>query len=544
MVIGLPGAGASLRSVATRTGANVQHTRHASREVVASPHHLASATGAAVLRDGGNAVDAAVATNLVLAVATPYFCGAGGDLFALVAEPDGQVHGLASAGRTPAGLTLDHVRSVLPEPTPAKLPDVGPLPVTVPGAVAGWHALLDGHGTRSFASLAAPAIRYARDGVPVGPTGRGAFERAARRYVGQPSWDRAFGTVAATGVLLQPALADFLEAVAQDGPGALYGGVLGEQLVAFLSDEGSPMSLEDLAGHEVSEVEPMATAYGDLEVLELPPPTQGVTALQALGVADRLRRRHDGHDTDEVDRVHLQVEAVRAALVDREAHVADPSRMLVDPASLVTDGRLDELAAAVDLDRAAAWPPATPRPGGTAYLCAADEEGRTISLIQSNFMGFGSGLVSPAGVALQNRAAGMRLDASHPDRVGPGVVPMHTLVPALARRDGEVVLTFGTMGGDGQPQTHLQVLDRLRRGVDLQPALADWRFLVQPDDGLVVVEGRAPTAVVDGLRHRGHEVHVVEDWSSLLGHAHAIQRTPHGWAAATDPRAAGAVVGA
>lgn len=522
----------------------MQHTRHTSREVVASPHHLASATGAAVLRDGGNAVDAAVATNLVLAVVTPCFCGVGGDLFALVAEPDGRVHGIASAGRTPAGLTLDHVRDHLPAPTPARLPDVGPLPVTVPGAVAGWHALLDAHGTRSFGTLATDAVRLARDGVPVGPTGRGAFDRAARRYVGQPSWDRAFGTVAETGLLRQPALAAFLETVAEDGPAALYGGALGEDLVAFLGDVGSPMALADLAGHEVQQVQPMATAYGDLEVLELPPPTQGVTALQALGVADRLRRRHAGHDGDEVDRVHLQVEAVRAALVDREAHVADPSRMQVDPAALVAEDRLDALAAGVDLDRAADWPPVTPRPGGTAYLCAADRDGRSVSLIQSNFMGFGSGLVTPAGVALQNRAAGMRLDETHPDRVGPGVVPLHTLVPALARRDGEVVLTFGTMGGDGQPQTHLQVLDRLRRGAELQAALADWRFLVQPDDGLVVVEGRAPTAVVDGLRHRGHEVHVVDDWSSLLGHAHAIQRTPHGWAAASDPRAEGAVIGA
>jgi gamma-glutamyltranspeptidase/glutathione hydrolase len=269
-----------------------------------------------------------------------------------------------------------------------------------------------------------------------------------------------------------------------------------------------------------------------------------VTALQALGTADRLRRLHPTHDEDAALRVHLQVEAVRAALVDRDAHVGDPLRMHVKPAALVAPGRLDELAAGVDPARAGAWPPATPQPGGTAYLCAADREGRSISLIQSNFMGFGSGLVAPFGVVLQNRAARLRLDPSAVDAVGPSVVPLHTLVPALARRDGQVVLTLGTMGGDGQPQTHLQVLDRLRRGQDLQTALAGWRFLVQPDDGLVVVESRAPDAVVQGLRDRGHEVHRIEAWSSLLGHAHAIQRTGGGWAAASDPRSEGGVVGA
>lgn len=525
------------------TEALVQHTRHFPQGAVASPHHLASAAGGAVLRDGGNAVDAAVAANLVLAVVTPYMCGAGGDLFALVAEPDGAVHGLASAGRTPAGLTLDAVRAALPEPHAGTLPDLGPLPVTVPGAVAGWHELLERHGTMGFGRLATDAIRLAEDGFPVSPTGTGAFVRSRERYAGIPSWQAAFGHVETDTLLRQQALAGFLRTIADQGPAALYGGELGQQLVAFLQAEGSSMSVADLAAHEVVSVVPLTTTYGDLEVLELPPPTQGVTALQALGVADRLRRRHEDHDADEALRVHLQVEAVRGAMVDRDAHVADPDRMRVEPGTLVTPARLDQLAGAVDPGRAADWPPATPAPGGTAYLCAADADGRTISLIQSNFMGFGSGLVAPFGVALQNRGAQLSLDPGHVNAVAPSVRPLHTLIPALARRDGQVVLTFGTMGGDGQPQTHLQVLDRLRRGERLQDALAAWRFMVQPADGLVVVESRAPAWVVEGLRTRGHEVHVVGAWESLLGHAHAIARTDEGWAAASDPRSEGGVVG-
>jgi gamma-glutamyltranspeptidase len=521
----------------------VQLTRVHPRGVVASPHHLASAAGVGVLRAGGNAVDAAVAANAVLGVVTPYHCGPGGDLFAIVAEPDGALHALESAGRTPEGMTLESVRAALPEPHPTRVPDTGALSVTVPGAVAGWAALLERHGRLELGRVLEDAIRLAADGVEVSEYAGRAFERSRTRFAGMLSWQAAFGDVHAGGLLRQPGHAAFLRDVATDGPGVLYGGRRGEELAAFLAGEGSAMTLADLAAHEVVDVAPMSTTFGDLEVLELPPPTQGVTALQSLGVADRLRREDDRHDRDEVHRVHLQVEAVRGAMVDRDTHVTDPDRMRVEPHALVTDARLDALAAAVDRERAAAHPPATPTPGGTAYLCAADDEGRTISLINSNFMGFGSGLVAPFGVTLQNRGAQLSLDPDHVNVVAPGTRTLHTLIPAVARREGEVVLTFGTMGGDAQPQIHLQLLDALRRGAHLQQALAAWRWTVQPGDGLVVVEGRAPKEVVDGLRHRGHEVHVVGDWEGLMGHAHAIERTPHGWRAGSDPRSEGAATG-
>lgn len=521
----------------------MRHTRTFPRGVVASPHHLASAAGADVLRAGGTAVDAAVAAAAVLGVVTPYHCGPGGDLFAIVAEPDGAHHAIESAGRTPAGMTLDGVLATMPAPHPARVPDTGALSVTVPGAVAGWGALVERYGRFELGRVLEDAIRLAADGVEVSPHAAGVFDRARTRHAGMPSWQAAFGDVRAGGLLRQPEHAAFLRDVAADGPGVLHGGHRGEQLVEFLADEGSTMTLDDLAGHAVVDVEPLVTTHGDLEVLELPPPTQGVTALQALGVADRLQRDEPDHDVDRVQRVHLQVEAVRGALVDRDRYVTDPDRMTVDPAALVDPARLDALAAAVDRRRAGDHPPATPTPGGTASLCAADDEGRSVSLICSNFMGFGSGLVAPFGVALHNRGAQLSLDPDHVNVVAPRTRTLHTLVPALARRDGSPVLTFGTMGGDGQPQTHLQLLDRLRRGASVQDAIAAWRFVVQPADGLVVVEGRAPKEVVDGLRERGHELHVVDDWAAIAGHAQVIRRTAHGWRAATDPRTEGAVVG-
>ncbi len=521
----------------------MQLTRTFPRGVVASPHHLASASGAAVLRAGGTAVDAAVAANAVLGVVTPYHCGPGGDLFAIVVEPDGRLHALASAGRTPAAMTLESVLAALPPPHPGRVPDTGAPSVTVPGAVAGWAALLDGHGRFELGRLLEDATRFAEEGIEVSGYAAAALARSRTRFAGEPSWQAFFGGLREGSRWRQPAHAAFLRDVADEGPSTLYGGRRGEELVAFLAANGSTMTLADLADHEVVTVEPLATRVGDLEVLELPPPTQGVTALQALGVAERLRRDDGRHDADVVHRTHLQVEAVRGAMVDRDRHVTDPDHMVVDPAALVAPSRLDALAAAVDRERAAAHPPATPAPGGTAHICAADDEGRSVSLIQSNFMGFGSGLVAPFGVAMQNRGAQLSLDPDHVNVVAPRKQPLHTLIPAVARHDGDPVLVMGTMGGDGQPQTHVQVVDRLRRGAHLQQAIAAWRWMVEPADGLVVVEGRAPRSVVDGLRDRGHEVHVVGDWAARLGHAHAVERTDHGWRAATDPRAEGSVVG-
>jgi gamma-glutamyltranspeptidase / glutathione hydrolase len=521
------------------------------RGTVASPHHLASAEGARVLAAGGNAVDAAVAANLVLAVVTPYHCGVGGDLLAIV--HDGEATGVLSVGRMPAGATPDAVRAAMdaghggPVALPGTdgMPTFGALPVSVPGAAAGWQHLLDRWGSRSFGDVAAGAVALAAEGFPVSAQAAGHVDRARRVLADQPGWSDTFSPMRAGERFVQADLAATLRALADDGPGAIHGGAIGERIVEVLGAHGSTMTTADLAAHAVREVAPLAGRYRDRTVLELPPPTQGVTALTALGVLDRLTPRSD----DEAPLAwHHEVEAVRFALRDRQAHVGDPRTMRVDAADLYASDRLDGLAAAIADDRAAELDLGRPAPGGTAYLCAADRDGLVVSLIQSNFVGFGSGVVVPgAGFGLHDRGAHLRLSPVDPDApnvLAPGVEPLHTLIPAMTLHDGRPDLVFGTMGGDGQAQIHAQLLRRIvDAGQDLQDAIDAPRFVVDLTDGTVVVEGRAPGTVIDGLRGRGHVVRVTGGYDHGAGHAHAIRARPAGFEGASDPRCEGAVTG-
>jgi gamma-glutamyltranspeptidase / glutathione hydrolase len=516
---------------------------------VATPHHLASSAGQAVLATGGNAVDAAVAANLALAVLTPYHCGVGGDLLAIVW--DGTPHGIASIGRAPAGATPDAIRRAIAEghgdpsvslPGTAGMPTFGALPVTVPGATAGWFELLDRWGSRSFGALAETAVGYAQHGFPVSPHAAAYPERARRVLETQPGWAASYGRMRAGERFVQWELADTLHTLADDGPGALYGGPLGERVAATLQAHGSTMTSDDLAAHRVGDPEPLRGRFRDAEVLELPPPTQGVTALTALGILDAIGERLPD---DAGLATHLQVEAVRAALADRQQHLADPETMLVAPADLLAPARLDDIAAWIDHERAGAWPPARPAPGGTAYLCAADRGGLLVSLIQSNFVGFGSGVVVPGtGIGLHDRGAHFSLDAADPNVIAPGKRPMHTLIPALALRDGEPWTVFGTMGGDGQAQIHTQLLAAmLDGGADPQAAVDRPRWIVDVADGAVEVEADADPALADGLRRRGHTVREVPARSHGAGHAHAIQVASAGYLGGSDPRCEGAIVG-
>ncbi|MEX1179038.1 MAG: gamma-glutamyltransferase family protein [Nitriliruptor sp.] len=525
------------------------------RGAVASPHHLASNVGARVLADGGNAVDAAVAANLVLAVVTPYHCGVGGDLLALVHE--GGTTGVASVGAMPGGASPAAIRAAIDAghgsatslPGTDGMPTFGALPVTVPGAVAGWAHLLERWGTRTFGSLARPAIDLAADGFPVSPHGAAYVARSRTSLADQPGWEATYGSMRGGRRFVQPDLATTLRLIADDGPDAFYRGPLGERTVEILQAHGSTMTADDLAAHRVEEVAPLRGRFRDRTVLELPPPTQGVTALTALGILDR-RPPRPGDDRDEAGARawHDEVEAVRLALRDRQLHLGDPRTMRTDVDELLAPARLDALAAGIDHDRAATIDLARPSPGGTAYLCAADGEGRLVSLIQSNFVGFGSGVVVPgAGFGLHDRGAHLRLDGApgEPNVVAPGVRPMHTLIPGMALdAEGRADLVFGAMGGDGQAQTHAQLLRRWEdAGQDLQSGIDAPRFTVDVGDGSVAVEGRAPREVLEGLRRRGHTVREVGPFEHLSGHAHALRRTQEGYEGASDPRCEGAVVG-
>ncbi|MFN8036180.1 MAG: gamma-glutamyltransferase family protein [Acidimicrobiia bacterium] len=506
------------------------------RTAVATPHYLASAAGAGVLARGGNAVDAAVAANITLAVVAPYTCGPGGDLFAIV--HDGAPQGYLGSGRSAVGDSRDALIALEPD---GSMPVLGARAVAVPGAVDGWFALLERWGTRSFGELAADAHRYATDGFEVPErTARDMFEGFVGIYGESSSWFGGYGSVRPGTRLHQPDLARTLELLATDGPDAYYRGAIAEAIADTVQAEGGRMTVDDLRNHRGEWTAPLSASFRDVTVYELPPPTQGVTALEALRIADRFPRRTDGPD-----RQHLLVEAVKQSLADRDEFVSDPGHMRTPAGALITDEWVASRRSRIDPTRALRPVVGRPQQGGTAYLCAADGDGLLVSLIQSNFLAFGSGVrVRGWGINLNNRASSFNLDPTSVNVFAPGKRPMHTLVPAFATRDGRPWLVFGTMGADAQTQVHVQLLTRLLDDrADVQEAIDAPRWRVEPGRWGVTVERRADGRVVDGLRTRGHEVTVSGSYDSGMGHAHAIEVVPAGYAAAGDPRADGAALG-
>jgi gamma-glutamyltranspeptidase / glutathione hydrolase len=515
---------------------------------IATPHYLATRAGRDVLAAGGNAVDAAVAANLVLAVVTPYHCGVGGDLLAMV--HDGRDHGVVSAGSAPAGATRDAVLEAIEAghgdpatalPGTQGMPSFGALPVTVPGAVAGWFHLLDRFGTRSFGTLMAAAVELAEHGFVVSEHAAGLLAGGRRALEDQPGFAETYGPMRAGARFVQPELAATLRELAHHGPGHLHGGPLGGRVAEVLQRHGSTMTVADLAAHAVEEVAPLRGRYRGMEVLELPPPTQGLTALTALGLLELLG---DRLPADPADTLHLQIEAVRLATADRQEHLADPQAMEATAAELLAPQRLAAMAADIDPETATPGHVGRPAPGGTAYLCAADADGLLVSLSQSNFRGFGSGVVVPgAGFALHDRGAHFSLAESDPNVIAPGKRPMHTLIPAMALRDGEPWLVFGTMGGDAQPQIHVQLLGRLLdQELDPVAALAAPRFVVDVGDGRVGLEPGADPGLAAALARRGHEI-VQLSPASAAGHAHLLELSTEGLRGASDPRTEGGVSG-
>jgi gamma-glutamyltranspeptidase/glutathione hydrolase len=503
--------------------------------VVATPHYLASSAGFAVLASGGNAIDAAVAANLTLGVVTPYLCGYGGDLLALV--HDGTAHAYRGIGRAPAGASVAGVRERAGTDV---MPILGAHTVTVPGAIDGWFALLDRWGTRSFGDLARTARAYAEDGFELTTKAAQLLRGCRRMYRTFPEWCAAYDGVAPGALLRQPALARLLDTIAADGPDGYYRGLPAEAIAETLQAAGAAMTADDLAAHRGAWVEPLRAGFRGVEVLELPPPTQGVTALEAMRVVDGLDLPVDGPD-----RHHLLIEAVKLALCDRDEHVGDPDVMRVEPQALLADEWVAERRARIDPSRALRPQPHPGPDGGTAYLCAADADGLLVSLIQSNFTAAGSGVhVAEWGINLQNRGSSFRLDDDHVNAIGPRKLPMHTLIPAMATRDGAPWLVFGTMGGHGQAQTQLQVLTRmLGDGDDPQQAISAPRWSVDPGSWWVTAESRFDHGWLRALGDRGHALRLGWDHDDGMGHAHAIELTDTGYRAGSDPRAEGCALG-
>lgn len=505
------------------------------RAAVVTPHYLASAAGAATLADGGNAVDAIIAANLALGVVAPYFCGYGGDLFAIVW--DGELSGYLGSGRSPASASVESIKS---RNGHDHMPIFGPDTVTVPGAVAGWFEILERWGTREFGELATFALRYAREGFEITRGAEIAIEQSKQMYRGFDAWNAVYGSLTLGSWVEQPALARTIETLAADGPDAYYRGPIGEGIAATVQQGGGELTMADLAAHRGEWCDPLRAAYRGVEIAELPPPTQGVTALEALRILDGCVMPPPGPE-----REHLLIEVVKQAMADRDAWVADPDAMSHPPASMLGDDWVDARRGAIDPGRASVPDAEAPKPGDTAYLCAADSEGLLVSLIQSNFLHCGSGVHVPEwGINLNNRGFSFTLDASKGNVFGPAKRPMHTLIPAMALSDGEPSLVFGSMGGDAQVAVHVQLLTQIiDDGADPSDALGAPRWRVDQGSWRVRAEDSFDDGTIAGLRARGHDVHKTPLFDSGMGHAHAIWFGTNGYGAAFDPRCEGAALG-
>ncbi len=513
--------------------------------MVTSPHHLASLAGLDVLKDGGTAVEAAVATAAALAVVYPHMTGIGGDGFWIISEPDGRVHAIDACGGAAQTATLALYGGM------SVIPWRGALAAnTVAGTVSGWDAALRSDaGTLTLSRLLRDAIHYAEAGVAVT---RGGAEIAATKG---PELRGLPGAYAATfepdgrplregEVLCQPALARTLSAIAAGGCREFYDGALARSIAADLNRLGSPVSDQDLSNHRATRPTALSVLVKDARLFNTAPPTQGLASLLILALSDRLAVG----EVESFDYVHGLVEATKQAFLIRDTHVGDPAYMTLDPQALLDDGEtLDAIASRIDLARALPWPH-IPADGDTVWFGAADARGQVVSCIQSTYFEFGSGVVLPeSGIVWQNRGASFRLAETGWNTLKPFRKPFHTLNPALARFDDGRVMAYGTMGGEGQPQTQAAVFSRYARfGVPLQEAVSRPRWLLGRTWGeestSLKIESRFDPSLINALVAAGHQVETMPAFTSVMGHAGAIVRHPNMLLeGATDPRSDGMV---
>ncbi len=525
------------------------------RGMVATSQPLAVAAGLEILDAGGNAADAAVATAAALNVTEPTSTGIGGDAFALYYEAaSGRVSALNGSGRAPAALTIERLAG---EGIEGEIPRFHAHSVTVPGACAAWCDLAGRHGRLPLDRLLAPAIRLAEDGFPVAPVTAHFWARGAvRQLAGAPNGHELTierGAPRPGEVFRNPGLARTLRAVAEGGARAFYQGPIAEAIAAVVTEAGGCMTVEDLAEHRSEWVEPISTRYRGHRVWECPPNGQGLAALLALSILEGFEPAE--MPAGSAQRLHLQIEALRLAFADTRWFAADPR---TDPApleALLSSDYAAERRARIDPDRATldARRGAPVAGSDTVYLSVVDEAGNACSLINSNYMGFGTGIV-PAGwgFSLQNRGHGFDLDASHPNALSPGKRPYHTIIPGLITRDrdgeaqgGRLWACFGVMGGFMQPQGHVQVaVGLIDDALDPQAALDRPRFCITDGraGGRVALEEGIPWAVAADLASRGHPVVPTRGFGrAVFGRGQIILRDPEGGAlwGGSDPRADG-----
>jgi gamma-glutamyltranspeptidase/glutathione hydrolase len=518
--------------------------------MVSSPHSLASSAGVGVMRAGGSAVDAALATTAALSVLYPHMTGIGGDAFWLIWDArTKQVRYIDGGGRATSGGTIDaFARRGLSE-----VPVKGVLPgtLTVPGSVASWSEAHAAYGRLPLARCLESAIGYARDGFPV--TARLAFWRNGARPDLEKSPEAAAIFLEHGPVMRNPDLARTLQAIASDGWYGFYDGEVGRELVRWSLANDGFFTASDLRAQQARWEQPIKGTYRDVTIYETPPPTQGFAVLEMLNLLEPFElhtRRFLGPDY-----VHLMVQAKQLAYHDRDHHIADPKFADVPTERLVSKAYAKERRSLMDPERALPWdkiPSYGSLAGDTVYVAAVDKEGNAVSLIQSLYGSFGAAVVAGrTGVVLQNRSAYFSLDPRSPNRVEPGKTPLHTLIASLAFRDDSLWAVVGCMGADGQPQIHLQTyVAMIDHGRDIQEALETPRFLsgrfaIGEARDTLHIEARVPAATIDALEKRGHLVNRWGDWNEYAGHAHGIVIDPASGLriGGSDPRSDGAAIG-
>lgn len=517
---------------------------HARKAMAATSHPLATEAALSAMRQGGNAVDGALAALAVQCVVEPHMTGIGGDCFAIVAEPNGQIHGLNGSGRAAAAATPE----ALMAQGLTKITEDSIHSVTVPGAIKAWETLLSSHGSWSMAQVLAAAIDYAENGFPVSPRvgsdWAGLSEKLARDE-GASNHYLVDGKAPKIGSIHRlPALAETLRAIAEGGADAFYTGSIGEEIAATLQAKGSLLIAEDLAAVDVMSVEPISSQYRDVTVTELPPNGHGVTALVILNILENF----DLGSMNPLgpERFHLELEAARIAYSVRDLFVADPDAMTMSVEELVSKEYAAKLAARInpnaripDLASHGLSPNSD-----TVYLTVVDPEGRSVSLINSLYRGFGVGVATPkSGVVLQNRGACFRLEPGHPNCIGPRKRPLHTIIPALASKNGVPWISFGVMGGGYQPCGHAHVIGNIvDHGMDVQQAIDMPRIFFDEATHVLQVEQGISKMTREGLELRGHRL---DELDEPLGGSQAIMidRENGVLVGGSDPRKDGCALG-
>ncbi len=510
------------------------------RNVVATSQPLAAQAGLRMLWAGGNAVDAAIATAAALTIVEPVSCGLGSDAFAIVWD-GGALHGLNASGRSAQGADpafFDKMHG-------GKIPKRGWGSVTVPGAISAWVALSERFGKLPFADLLAPAIELAERGYLVTPIVAQKWGAQVAELQSQPGFAEAFmphGRAPHAGELFAlPDAGKSLRRIAESEGAAFYQGELAAAMAAHAQANGGALRAADFAANAADWVPLISMDYRGYTLHEIPPNGQGIAALMALGILEHFDL--SSLPVDGPEAMHLQIEAMKLAFADTYRYVSDPQSMDVAPEALLDKAYLKERARLIERGRAADVTHGLPPKGGTVYLTAADEQGMMVSFIQSNYMGFGSGVVVPGtGISLQNRGAGFTLERGHANVISGGKRPFHTIIPAFLTRAGQPVMSFGVMGGNMQPQGHVQTLVRMiDYQQNVQAACDAPRWKVN-DSGIEVESAMAPSTVA-GLVAKGHTIETGTDSYMDFGAGQFIQCTAGGYIGASDSRRDGQAVG-